>query len=767
MRKIINDYIGLLPLGALFGVVALVATMEIKDLDLWLHLGLGKFIMTHRYVPDVDILSCTIAGKPWVNHEWLFQILIYNIFERWGADGLLKMQAGVVVVTMLLLWFLGNHKDKHISTTIMLVMVFMIYQQRFTLRPDIFSLLFFTLYIFILALHIDKKWSTVALFIIQVLWSNVHGYFFFGPLFVLIGLASEWIKRHVPLPYEWNTSGRLTDDEYKRLKMIFVWVVLACLVNPGFIAGAVYPMKVFFTLGGENKIFFKYIQELQKPITKATFLKGVPDNYFELIIFISFVSFILNRRKIDISALFFWIVFLIFSLQAIRNTSYFAFAAYLVFITNTISLSYKDIIPIRFTQEKFLEITSIMLKILILIWICRYGYEIGPRGYYDLDKYERKSEYGGISLLRFPIQAVDFLVEHKIQGNFFNDFNSGAYLVGRCFPDIKVFIDGRTEVYGGKFFDQYAKMWEHGDPDLLDEAVEKYKLTGALLNSVRSHIPVPVLKYFYNKKDWRVVYFDYDAVIFLKDVPENRDHIARLAMDLTQWEPQSLDRKRIGSENVLPYFNYYRAYALDSLGLEEQALAEAQEALKVAPSYPEVNNLIGKIYASRKEYEKAFEYFRLATTYSPNNREFQENLAQSYFDMGDYAYAIKAFKNVMARWPAQPKAYFFLSHSYVKTQAYDNAVEALQKAIFVSPDAVKDILRIGDSIYEQNNFAYALNVYQMGLKASKNQDETHQKIAEAYIALGEKDQAKDHLQKALSVNPENKEVQKMLEELEK
>ena len=26
-------------------------------------------------------------------------------------------------------------------------------------------------------------------------------------------------------------------------------------------------------------------------------------------------------------------------------------------------------------------------------------------------------------------------------GNFFNDFNSGAYLVGRAFPKIKVFID--------------------------------------------------------------------------------------------------------------------------------------------------------------------------------------------------------------------------------------------------------------------------------------------------------------------------------------
>ena len=36
----------------------------------------------------------------------------------------------------------------------------------------------------------------------------------------MIGLLSEWLKRRVRLPYEWNESGRLTDDEFKRLKEI-------------------------------------------------------------------------------------------------------------------------------------------------------------------------------------------------------------------------------------------------------------------------------------------------------------------------------------------------------------------------------------------------------------------------------------------------------------------------------------------------------------------------------------------------------------------
>ena len=233
------------------------------------------------------------------------------------------------------------------------MLAYLTFQQRFTIRPDIFSLFFFAYYIYVLALHIDKKWSIYSLFIVQVLWSNMHGYFFFGPLFIMLGITAELLKRHVPLPYEWNDAGRLTDDEFARIKKAFVFVMLACLINPGFINGALYPIGVFFSLGGENKVFFDYIQELAKPVTKDTLFSGGQFIFYKMIMLFSAISFFLNRKKIDISALLFWIIFLVFSLKALRNTVYFAFAAYLVLVTNMSTLSFKDVLPLRFTQKKF------------------------------------------------------------------------------------------------------------------------------------------------------------------------------------------------------------------------------------------------------------------------------------------------------------------------------------------------------------------------------------------------------------------------------
>ncbi|MBI5415696.1 MAG: hypothetical protein HZA29_02665, partial [Candidatus Omnitrophica bacterium] len=595
--------IGLLPLGMIFGLVYYLAHLEVKDLDLWLHIGVGRFIATHHFIPDYDFLSCTIAGAPWINHEWLFQVMVYNIFQRWGPDGLIQMQVVIVTLTMSLLLFLGYNKDKQLMVIFLLYLVAMAYSQRFTIRPDLYSLFFFTFYIFVLSMHIDKRWAPAALVVAQILWTNMHGFFFFGPLFVLIGIVSEWLKRHVRLPFEWNGSGRLTDEESGRLKFIFVFVLLASLVNPSTFQGAWYPVRVFFSLAGENKIFFQYIQELQRPVTWGTLFTDNDFMYYKFLILLSVITFVFNRRRIDISALLFWLVFLVFSVKAARNTAFFAFAAYLVSITNILNISHEDIVPLRFTDRKFMHLTSAVVKLLFFVWILQGVQGTSLSGYYDFDKYERKSEFGGITQRNYPDKAVDFLLANHIRGNFFNDFNSGAYLVGRASPDIKVFIDGRTEVYGGKFFERYRKIWEEGDSALFEPMVEKHKITGALLNSVKQHIPEKILNYFYNNKDWVPVYFDYDAVIFLRRVPENQEYIDRFAIDMAKWQPRVLDILKIGTSPVMPFPNYFRAFTLESLGLDEPALAEALEAVKISPGYGEIHELIGKIYAKRKDYK--------------------------------------------------------------------------------------------------------------------------------------------------------------------
>lgn len=743
-------FTGLIPLGALFGVVAYLAHVEIKDLDIWLHLGVGKFILLSRYVPTYDILSCTIAGKEWINHEWLFQVLVYSLYQSWGPNGLLIMQAGVVIATLLILFILGYNRDKQLIITLTLFIVSLVYMQRFTVRPDLFSLFFFTLYIFILALHVDKKWMIFVLFGIQVLWTNMHGFFFFGPLFILIGIVSEWMRRTIKLPFEWNKIGRLTDGEFKHLKIALIVSTLACCINPHFVKGAWYPLGVFFSLSGEHKMFFNYIQELERPIKQFSELFYFNENGpYKLLIILSTVSFVFNRRKIDISVFIFWLVFLIFSLKAARNLAFFSLAAYLVIVTNFLNISAGDIIPLRFTGKKFLFITMVAVNILLLAWIFNFAKDVSSRGYYDFDRYVQKSEFKDVSLVSVPHKAVDFLVENKIEGRFFNDFNSGAYLIGRTFPFIKVFIDGRTEEYGPKFFEDYRSIWIKGDMKKFDEYVEKYHLTGAFLNSVKQHCSEELLKHLNSSPNWKMVYFDHDAVIFLRDVTENKKYIQDLAFDIKDWKTKRFDLKKIGAVDTLPYQNYYRAYELEILDLDDLALEELQSELLLDTRNTEIYALMGKIYAKRKDYKKAFEYFRMAVMWEGNDRGRRHNLAMVYSDMGELTYSIREYNAIINQWPDDPKAYFLLARVYSKSFDFRQAVDVLKKGCRLDTQATEDMINIGDMIFEQGGLQEAKEIFELALETKKDLFTIHRKLAAVYNALGEKEKAKEELNKAL------------------
>jgi tetratricopeptide (TPR) repeat protein len=698
--------------ACLFGMVVFAANIEIKDVDLWLHLAVGKYIAQSFSIPKVDFLSCTIAGTPWVNHEWLFQAVVYSAYALSGIEGLVGLQVVVVVLTFALLLSLGYIRGRALGPTVILLLVLLVYQLRMTLRPDMFSLLFLSFYIAILGGHLERRWSLWAVVLVQILWVNTHGFFIFGPVVILIHIMAEGIKRHVPLAYEWNTVGRLSDEEYRRLKWILAAAVAACLVNPHFIKGAWYPVGVLFSLGGESKFFFTQIQELQSTLSWDTLFSWQPYAPYKLLIVISFFSFVLNYRKIDVNAVLLWVISLIFSLTALRNIVFFAFAAYFVFLANFQYMSLRKFWPVFGRNAALGFILSIAGSVILILWMGNYAGGLLLNGYYDFDKFERKMEYGGVSLRNFPYKAADFLVANKIKGNFFNDFNSGAYLLGRASPDIKVFIDGRTEVYGAEFYKMYDKIWE-GDKALFDEAADRYHLTGAFLNSVYVPAPSKTVRHLYENKEWVLVYFDYDAAIFLRDIPENRPWIDRFRLDLARWEAPDADLLKIGVHKVTPYRHINRAYALYNMGFPDKALMEAAQALRVEPYNDKAYKIIGKIYNERGRFAEAFENLRKAKLIAPEDIKVRYQIAVALYHLGEVEKARAQCRLVLTARPDDAEALFLLSLIYTKEHDYDKAMGLLNKAREKSPDNMEGLLKVGALLVEQGEYRAAKSVYAM------------------------------------------------------
>jgi len=63
------------------------------DPDLWGHLFFGREIVQSGQLPLRNLYSFTAPDHPWINHEWLAEVIFYGIFYLFGSPGLVLPRA--------------------------------------------------------------------------------------------------------------------------------------------------------------------------------------------------------------------------------------------------------------------------------------------------------------------------------------------------------------------------------------------------------------------------------------------------------------------------------------------------------------------------------------------------------------------------------------------------------------------------------------------------------------------------------------------------
>ena len=111
----------------------------------------------------------------------------------------------------------------------------------------------------------------------------------------------------------------------------------------------------------------------------------------------------------------------------------------------------------------------------------------------------------------------------------------GRILIWELYPDYKVFIDGRGLI-GEVFFQEvkilqaYPKKFE-GRPEWQD-MLSAYNINFILTFSVDNFSGrlVPLVYALFNDPQWHLVYMDNLSLIFVRDVPENKEIIQRFGL---------------------------------------------------------------------------------------------------------------------------------------------------------------------------------------------------------------------------------------------
>lgn len=687
LSKKIELLLGMAVAVCLFCYIFVLAHRSIFDLDIWLHLKTGEFIAQNKYIPSRDIFSFTLQGKPWVDHEWLFQSLAYLTYSRWQADGLILLQCLIIVLSFFILFLLGHRLIKsYLAVAAILFFIADVSAIRFNIRPEIFSLFFFALYLYFLRLYIDKP-GIYFLLLAQFLWVNLHGYFFLGPLLVFLFVLGEFLRRRLKyLPWQWREEFVLSDAAYQRLKRLFLLILLACFLNPGGFRQAIYPFHIFKEIfSNRAQIFFRYIQELQPTFQ---FFKTPPINAYSIMVIFCLGLMLMNIKKLKLIEIILFIFFFFFSFS-IRNIAFFSFICYAIIIscliqtTNRISHNFK--IQVSSQWAFYLKVVRQGVEIVFILCL---GYKINStmnKVYYDFASREAKSYLSGIEYSRYPQKAVDFILENDTAPNLLNDFNSGAYLIGRAYPKIKVFIDGRTELYGQEFFKDYQAIME-GDKSLFEKIIGRHNINAILFSLTSYSAPLEIISYIYKSSKWKLVFFDEYGIVFLRDTPANKKLISRYKIALDTYTVPNADLESLGLRRVYPEPYIKRAWLFNKLGEYDLVIAESKEALRIMPNCFEAQHFLGKAYLGKKLYNEAFAYLRNTVLMSPRDVEALTDLGHCWVKLRETKSAINILKKAIRSNKRYAPAYYHLGNAYLTENKETEAVEVLYKATKYAPD---------------------------------------------------------------------------------
>jgi hypothetical protein len=112
-----------------------------------------------------------------------------------------------------------------------------------------------------------------------------------------------------------------------------------------------------------------------------------------------------------------------------------------------------------------------------------------------------------------PVAAVELLKKEYIKGNMFDNDEFGDYIIYAAWPQYKVFVDGRSDMYGVDIMKEYLKVvsirpgWE--------EVLKKYDVKWIIIDANSA-----LSLFLMERDDWKLIYADKVANIFVKNIPE-------------------------------------------------------------------------------------------------------------------------------------------------------------------------------------------------------------------------------------------------------
>lgn len=565
----------------------------IEDPDVWWHLKTGEYIFQNKAIPENDPFTFTTPqppsdrGKFILTSYWLGQLALYLVYSFNGFKGVILLQAIIFTAIFIILYRRMRSEGVGFYLTFGLLFLGMIMSWEFQGgRPQLFSFLFTVILIYLLERFRSHstRYTLYTIPLLMLLWANTHGGFILGDVIIFIYIISETSKYILKSSLLHNTRYITSRNVIKKDHLIRLVIVGAIAILFSFLNPNTYKI-IYEVYTVHTSILVEQVSEHLSPIQKFLYKKELRPLYWATIL--SGILLILaNIKRIDLTDLALMIFGIAISLSAVRYIIFYFLISIPLWgrYSHVLLEDLKNkAFVIRLTrgfdylQRYFIVDGIIFIFLLFFTW----------------NHFEEKRVFRfEMRDLLYPVRAASFIKEYKPTGNMYNEYNWGGYLIWRLYPDYKVFIDSRTL---DEKVNEEATTIVNG-ADGWKEPLYRYKINFIIhdaCNIFYGDIWPFILKLM-NDREWELVYMDGRALIFVRNIKENRRLIEKFRLPKERVYDEIILEAMKGMSKGLKLSGFYTSMGLALIGKGDYQKAKMSllKAVQINPKDQSAINML-------------------------------------------------------------------------------------------------------------------------------------------------------------------------------
>ena len=437
----------------------------LNDGDTWSHVGTGEWILDHRAVPHVDPFSFTLAGEPWVAHEWLAEVLFALVYRAAGWAGVMLLTGAAAATATYVVARRVIAELPGVGGPALTFVSLAMATPSLLARPHLLALPVLAVWTAkLLEARDHDRPPPLALAALMILWANLHGGFAFG-LALILPFSAEAV---------WAAPS---SQKFAAVRGWVVFAILsfgAALLTPFGVEGLLFPIRLVgasqlvnigewraedFTHPGPLEIFllcligFALIRPLRLAPLRVVLLVGLVH----------------------------------MALQHARHEMLLAVVAPML-LARPAAEALGLVAAPSLAARKWLAAGLVAALALAGVRLAR-----------SLPELDTSSA---------PSRALAAVPEDLLGKPVLNSYSFGGFLI---FAKVRPFIDGRADLYGAKFLTRYARL-SAGDVELLAETLKRYDIAWTLLSPDQGAVAA-----LDKAPGWRRAYSDDHAVVHIRE----------------------------------------------------------------------------------------------------------------------------------------------------------------------------------------------------------------------------------------------------------